>query len=303
MNIAPSQNSSKLGVFVRDGMPVVSSRDVAEKFGKKHFHVLRDIENLECSKDFTESNFGFSEYTDPTGRKLPEVLMTRDGFTFLAMGFTGAKAAQFKEAYIAEFNRMEAELRNPDPARALVDYLQSDAKALCKIVGDYGKTIEKLEYTEKRIGVIEKALVNNVGPVQRKNELAKVKGSFGMNEFAKRLSQSGINIGRTRLMTSLRDIGLLGRTGRNYNLPSSRAIAEGYMVMSCGFYEGDDGEKHAGKPTPLVTPKGEDWIKKQLVKSGKIRLVEIYPELKGLPPNDPLVIKYGTQSTEPTLFD
>jgi phage regulator Rha-like protein len=38
--------------------------------------------------------------------------LTRDGFVFLTMGFTGAKAAQFKQWYIEEFNRMEAALRD-----------------------------------------------------------------------------------------------------------------------------------------------------------------------------------------------
>ena len=33
------------------------------------------------------------------------MLMTRDGFTFLAMGFTGPRAAVFKEAYIEAFNK------------------------------------------------------------------------------------------------------------------------------------------------------------------------------------------------------
>ncbi len=64
---------------------------------------------LDCSEDFRKSNFGLSSYK-PEGakRSYPMYLMTRDGFTFLAMGFTGARAAEFKERYIAEFNRMEA---------------------------------------------------------------------------------------------------------------------------------------------------------------------------------------------------
>lgn len=75
-----------------------SSLNVAEVFGKQHKHVLRDIEKLDCSKDFTESNFGLSDYKDPTGRTLKKHLMSKDGFIFLAMGYTGKKAAQFREA-------------------------------------------------------------------------------------------------------------------------------------------------------------------------------------------------------------
>lgn len=90
---------------------VTTSLVVAEKFNKEHFHVLRDIRQLGCSESFTESNFGFSEYKDSTGRSLPMCIMTRDGFVILAMGFTGEKAMQWKEQYIDAFNRMESVLR------------------------------------------------------------------------------------------------------------------------------------------------------------------------------------------------
>lgn len=101
---------SELGVFVEHDKVWTTSRDVAAKFEKNHRDVIRSVKNLDCSREFTERNFALSDYKDPTGRTLPQYLMTRDGFTFLAMGFTGAKAARFKEAYIAEFNRMEEEL-------------------------------------------------------------------------------------------------------------------------------------------------------------------------------------------------
>lgn len=109
----------------KDGVPVTTSRVVAEQFGKQHKHILRDIEALisqlrsEPSTSSTESRFGLSTaafaeenfllttYRDSTGRELPMYLLTRDGFTLLAMGFTGARAVQFKVAYINAFNRME----------------------------------------------------------------------------------------------------------------------------------------------------------------------------------------------------
>ena len=72
-------------------VPAVTSLQVAEAFGKEHLHVLRDIRNILESDDFTESNFGLSEYTDSTGRTLPMYIMSRDGFVLLGMGFTGAK--------------------------------------------------------------------------------------------------------------------------------------------------------------------------------------------------------------------
>ena len=89
-----------------------SSLDVAAHFDKQHKNVLQSIRNLECSQEFTELNFQPSEYTDPTGRKLESYKITRDGFAFLAMGFTGKKAAAWKEAYINAFNQMEKRLQH-----------------------------------------------------------------------------------------------------------------------------------------------------------------------------------------------
>ncbi|WP_421854582.1 Rha family transcriptional regulator [Marinomonas sp.] len=96
-----------------DGTPVTSSRDIAEFFGRDHKNVIQKIQNLDCSEKFTQLNFKLSEYEDSTGRKLPCYQITRDGFTFLAMGFTGKRAAQFKEAYIQRFNELEQQAHTP----------------------------------------------------------------------------------------------------------------------------------------------------------------------------------------------
>lgn len=89
----------------------VTSLDVAETFGKEHKHVLRDIRELGCSEEFNQSNFGPISYTDSMNRKQDAVVMTRDGFTLLVMGYTGELAMKFKEAYIKQFNAMEEALR------------------------------------------------------------------------------------------------------------------------------------------------------------------------------------------------
>lgn len=84
---------------------------VANVFEKEHKNVLRDIENLECSSMFNELNFEPVEYKDAKGEMRPAYRMTRDGFAFLAMGFTGKKAAAWKERFLEAFNAMEAALR------------------------------------------------------------------------------------------------------------------------------------------------------------------------------------------------
>ena len=102
----------------RDGIPVTTSRAVAEQFGKNHKEVLRAIETTitqlketEEGRTFNERNFAPISLRDAKNREKPAYLLTRDGFTLLAMGFTGAKAMQFKIAYINAFNRMERLIR------------------------------------------------------------------------------------------------------------------------------------------------------------------------------------------------
>lgn len=98
-------------VFERNNQAVTSSRLIADYFGKRHDTVIRTIRKLGCSSEFNRHNFVEITYIDTRGRKQPEYLMTKDGFTILAMGFTGAKAMQFKEAYIKAFNKMEGLLK------------------------------------------------------------------------------------------------------------------------------------------------------------------------------------------------
>lgn len=108
-------------ISVINGQAVTSSLAVADYFTKRHDDVLKKIRSLDCSPEFTARNFAVSDYTDASGRKLPCYNITRDGFAFLAMGFTGKRAAQFKEAYINAFNQME---KRCITALSLFDYLR-----------------------------------------------------------------------------------------------------------------------------------------------------------------------------------
>lgn len=110
-------------VTVQDGKATCNSRDVASLFGKRHDNVLRALDALECSPKFTALNFEVSEYKDASGRTMRSMNMTKDGFVFLVMGFTGPEAARFKEAYIQRFNEMEAELWEPKRLGPRLDHL------------------------------------------------------------------------------------------------------------------------------------------------------------------------------------
>ncbi|WP_241955996.1 Rha family phage regulatory protein [Escherichia sp. MOD1-EC5110] len=117
-------------IAIVDGQAVTSSLAVANFFSKRHDDVLKKIRTLECSASFTARNFSVSDYTDCTGRKLPCYQITRDGFAFLAMGFTGKRAAQFKEAYINAFNQMEKQLSKP----AVPSDVAHNASVLCSYI-------------------------------------------------------------------------------------------------------------------------------------------------------------------------
>jgi len=114
-------------VSLSNGRPMTLSQSVAEVFEKEHFNVLRDIDGLGCSAEFRRLNFEatFRAVPGPNGATRQERCfeMTKDGFTILAMGYTGAKAMQFKEAYIQRFNEMEAQLQASQPT--LTDRLRS----------------------------------------------------------------------------------------------------------------------------------------------------------------------------------
>ena len=108
----------------------VDSLFVAKFFNKDHNHVLRDIENLDCSDEFRQSNFGQISYKDTYGRKQKAVAMTEDGFTFLVMGYRGKKAAKFKELYIRRFNEMEQYIKTLVSARKEFPLLTENIKLL-----------------------------------------------------------------------------------------------------------------------------------------------------------------------------
>lgn len=111
MSDTQSSSHSDL-VTVENGVPMTTSLVVAEKFDRRHKNVVQAIQNLECSEEFGRLNFQPISYADTYGRQQTCYRMTRDGFSFLCMGFTGKKAAQWKEAYIKAFNAMEATLKS-----------------------------------------------------------------------------------------------------------------------------------------------------------------------------------------------
>lgn len=152
----------------QNGEPVASSRQIAESFGKEHKHVLAAIRQIlvdenSATKFFHETSF---EYR---GKKFPEYLMNRDGFSLLVMGFTGKAALEWKLKYIAAFNEMEKKLATPQMPR-----LSKEMQALFLLD-------DRTQKQEQRLTALENTMTvdYNQQRVLRKSISRSVIGSLG----------------------------------------------------------------------------------------------------------------------------
>lgn len=98
-------------VIMHDQQAVTTSLKVAEVFDKKHQHVMEAIRKLTVENSTVRKMFGEDSYLNSRNQKQPMFYMNRDGFTLLAMGFTGSKAIAFKLKYIEAFNKMEEQIK------------------------------------------------------------------------------------------------------------------------------------------------------------------------------------------------
>lgn len=146
VQVAPTEQATSL-VAVENDQVVTTSLKIADIFGKRHKHVLEAIKTMECSEEFRETNFRPSEFTYQNGnikKQLPMYYITRDGFMFLVMGFTGKTAAKYKEAYIKAFNDMEEKLRAEQMKRAIEEHDRKEAI-------EYEKLLEREEREEAEV--------------------------------------------------------------------------------------------------------------------------------------------------------
>ncbi|TCP43946.1 Rha family transcriptional regulator [Rhodovulum marinum] len=142
MSVAAEVPARQPVVFARNGGVFASSRDVAAFFGKRHDNVLRDIERLISEEPALllgpllkfEESFIEVETGNGTARRFRVFEMTRDGFTLLAMGFTGPRALRWKLCYIEAFNRMEAALQGQAAAASVAPDGLEQALSACREV-------------------------------------------------------------------------------------------------------------------------------------------------------------------------
>ena len=136
-------------VKIKNNQVVVSSRQVAEKFGKLHKDVLENIREIIKAENSALTFYQENTYKAGTGKSYPEYLMNRDGFSLLVMGFTGKDALHWKMKYIAAFNEMEAKL-NSKPVSLLkekeVEARLNNSRA--RIASEFRKIAEKTDIPE-----------------------------------------------------------------------------------------------------------------------------------------------------------
>ena len=184
-------NTAPVSIHTINGkqVPAVTSLQIAEAFGKEHYNVIRDIRSiLNMDEDgFGALNFEVSSYLSEQNKEMPMYIMSRDGFVLLSMGFTGDKARAMKIAYIARFNEMEEELRNPstrlpnfnnpvEAARAWADAKEAEmlAQAQVQVLAPKADTYDNVvadrqctltDFARKLSGVntvaIKRSLLNN----------------------------------------------------------------------------------------------------------------------------------------------
>ncbi|MDQ8054923.1 phage regulatory protein/antirepressor Ant [Bacillus velezensis] len=228
-------------VFIEGNQVVTDSLTVAKVFGKRHDTVLRDIRNLDSSKEFNLHNFAEVDYQDDRNRTYKKYLIKRDGLTFLVFGYTGAKAALFKEKYIAEFNRMENELQRLNQPSYMIDDPISRAKRW--ITEEEER--QRLQYTLK----IQQPLINFAESCMASEK------SLLVRELAKLASKKGISIGEKRLFQKLREWKMILA---NKNEPYQEYIDRGYFEIAQGVRQVNGSSK--SWLTIRITPKGQAFI-------------------------------------------
>ncbi|KRN13331.1 phage-related antirepressor [Fructilactobacillus fructivorans] len=223
---------------MKNKQAVTTSLKVASKFDKRHDNVMRAIGNLKKDLHNFEEMFIKGTALDTYGRSRNIYYMNRDGFTFLAMGFTGSKAMNFKAEYIKAFNQMEDEIKHTGG----FNIPKTKAEAL-QLATDQQKKIDQLE---------PKARFSDAVTTSNTTIL--------IGELAKMMKQNGIDIGQNKLFSWLRNNGyLIRRFGSSYNTPTQKAMRLQLFKIKESTVIHSDGHSSINKTTK-VTGKGQKYF-------------------------------------------
>lgn len=240
----------QIHIVIENDQPITTSRNVAENFGKEHKNVLQAIDELKEGLAENSANLYYeSEYVHPQNKRtFREIYMTKDGFTLLAMGFTGKRALEFKLAYIDQFNKMEKELQNQLPG--------TYKEALIQLV-------EQVEQNER---------------LALENEEMKPKADY----FDKYIKNKGVmpigviaeNYGMTaqQMNKKLHELGIQYKQGGVWKLYRQHK-GKGYTHMESFDYDDSNGNKRVN-PIMKWHPKGHHFIYELLKENGILPMIE-----------------------------
>lgn len=227
-------------VQTRDGKAFADSRDVAAFFGKEHSNVLRDIRNLIVKEPkLGLCNFEAIKINDLKGESTGYYLMDRDGFTLLAMGFTGTQALRFKLRFIEAFNIMEAELRDRARSGSMIDV--NDPAQLRGLLLSYADKAQALQ-----------AKVDELVPTKEAfDRIAEAHGSLCVTDAAKALQVRPMD-----LFSYLRkDHWIYRRPGTSHDVGYQSKVAQGLLEHKVTTVSRPDGTEKITEQV-RVTPKG-----------------------------------------------
>jgi anti-repressor protein len=245
-------------IITRNNESVTSSLNIATDFDKQHKHVLRDIDELK--KDVPNFGLMFFETAEPDsyGRDRRIYLMNRDGFSLLAMGFTGTKSLHFKLKYIEAFNKMEKYLSSQNQQNYTLPHNFKEALIMLAEQVDENDQLKAQIENDK-----EKVLLANAITTSDEGML--------IEAAAKYMRQNGVRIGRDRLFKWLRGKGyLISRKGREWNIPSQKALNQGLMKIHCQLDYDSDGELKANRQV-VVTGKGLMFFINKFLHEGQLK--------------------------------
>lgn len=229
-------------VEINNNKIVTSSLQIAQHFEKEHKVVIRAIENSTAQNCALLDHIFKSDYTASNGKLNPMYYLDRDAFSFIVMGFTGAKASKWKWKYIEAFNQMEKQLKGqllPDFTNPIIAARAwADAKEQNKLLEEQVKVLQpKADFADT---------------------ITACKTSIPVGTFAKIVAKK-LDIGRNRLFEKLRYWGLLMTLPSEFNKPTQKAIA-------LGIFETEEKTFKENLITVKVkiTPRGQQYIYNKL---------------------------------------
>ena len=239
--------NNQVDITTYNGSLVVSSRRVADNFGKQHKHVLEAIENIKAENSALMDMFYETSYKAGTGKSYKEYLMNRDGFSLLVMGFTGKEAMEWKIKYIEAFNAMEKKLSKPQ--LTLTEQMAQGLLAAQQLLAEKSKQVEHLTTT----------IEEQKPKVLFADAVSASKTSILIGDLAKLIRQNGVEVGQKRLFEWLRNNGWLMKSGNSENMPTQRGMEMKLFEVKEGSYVDSNGVNVVTKTTK-VTGKGQQYF-------------------------------------------